>query len=63
MATLKETLTKTSLFDGFDDDDIENVASQTAIRQFPKNTVIVSQGDDTDSFYVILLGKVDVFLQ
>ncbi len=62
MATLKETLTKTSLFDGFDDDDIENVASQTAIRQFPKNTVIVSQGDDTDSFYVILLGKVDVFL-
>lgn len=62
MATLTETLTKTSLFDGFDADDIENVASQTVIRQFPKNTVIVSQGDDTDSFYVILHGKVDVFL-
>lgn len=62
MATLTETLTKTSLFDGFDADDIENVASQTVIRQFPKNTVIVSQGDDTDSFYVILQGKVDVFL-
>lgn len=62
MATLTETLTKTSLFDGFDAHDIENVASQTVIRQFPKNTVIVSQGDDTDSFYVILQGKVDVFL-
>ena len=62
MATLTETLTATSLFQGFDADDIENVASQTVIRQFPKNTVVVSQGDDTDSFYVILQGKVDVFL-
>ncbi len=62
MATLTETLIKTTLFDGFDATDIENVASQTVIRQFPKNTVIVSQGDDTDSFYVILQGKVDVFL-
>ncbi len=62
MATLTETLNRTSLFDGFDATDIENVASQTVIRQFPKNTVIVSQGDDTDSFYVILQGKVDVFL-
>jgi len=62
MATLTETLTKTSLFEGFDADDIENVASQTVIRHFPKNTLVVSQGDDTDSFYVILQGKVDVFL-
>ena len=62
MATLTETLTNTSLFQGFAADDIENVASQTVIRQFPKNTVVVSQGDDTDSFYVILQGKVDVFL-
>ncbi len=62
MATLTEALVSTSLFDGFDTDDIENVASQTVIRQFPKNTVIVSQGDETDSFYVILQGKVDVFL-
>lgn len=62
MASLTETLGKTSLFNGLDAGDIENVASQTVIRQFPKNTVIVSQGDDTDSFYVILQGKVDVFL-
>lgn len=62
MASLTETLGKTSLFNGLDASDIENVASQTVIRQFPKNTVIVSQGDDTDSFYVILQGKVDVFL-
>lgn len=62
MATLPETLTKTDLFTGLDDADIEMVASQTVLRQFPKNTVIVSQGDDTDSIYVIIKGKVDVFL-
>ncbi len=62
MATLPETLTKTDLFTGLDAADIEMVASQTVLRQFPKNTVIVSQGDDTDSIYVIIKGKVDVFL-
>ena len=62
MATLPETLTKTALFSGLDDADIETLASQTVLRQFPKNTVIVSQGDDTDSIYVIVKGKVDVFL-
>ena len=62
MPTLSETLSKTSLFSGMDEADIEMVASQTVTRQFPKNTVIVSQGDDTDSFYVIVQGKVDVFL-
>ena len=62
MATIPETLTRTDLFSGLDDADIEMLASQTVLRQFPKNTVIVSQGDDTDSIYVIVKGKVDVFL-
>ncbi len=62
MDTLFETLSKTTLFSELDDADIEKVVSQTSLRQFPKNTVIVNQGDDTDSFYVIVKGKVDVFL-
>lgn len=63
MASLTETLKKTTLFCGMDQSDIEMVAAQAITRQFPKNTVIVSQGDETDSFYVIVQGKVDVFLQ
>ncbi len=63
MVSLTETLKKTTLFCGMDQSDIEMVAAQAVTRQFPKNTVIVSQGDDTDSFYVIVQGKVDVFLQ
>jgi len=62
MDTLSETLSKTTLFSELDDADIAKVVSQTSLRQFPKNTVIVNQGDDTDSFYVIVKGKVDVFL-
>ena len=62
MDALSETLRKTSLFSGLDGADLEQVAAQTALRQYPKNTVIVNQGDDTDSFYVIVKGKVDVFL-
>ena len=63
MASLTETLAKTALFEGMGPDDVNSVAALTVIRQFPKNTVVVSQGDDTDSFYVIIQGKVDVFLQ
>ena len=62
MDALSETLRNTSLFSGLDGADLEQVAAQTALRQYPKNTVIVNQGDDTDSFYVIVKGKVDVFL-
>ncbi len=63
MSLLTETLSKTTLFEGMGIEDIDNVAALTVIRQFPKNSVVVSQGDDTDSFYVIMKGKVDVFLQ
>ncbi len=58
-----ETLQKTSLFKGLSLPDIQHVASQVATRQFPKNSVVVTQGDETDSLYVIIEGKVDVFLQ
>lgn len=57
------TLRKTAFFHGLDDDVIRQVASQAATRQFPKNSMVVTQGDDTDSLYIIIQGKVDVFLQ
>lgn len=58
-----DTLKKTSLFQGLESEDVEQVAAQVVTREFPKNTVVVTQGDDTDSLYVIIEGKVDVFLQ
>jgi CRP/FNR family cyclic AMP-dependent transcriptional regulator len=58
-----EILKKTSLFQGLSEHDINHVASQVVVRQFPKGTLVVTQGDETDSLYVIMEGKVDVFLQ
>ncbi len=58
-----DTLQKTALFQGLDGAVIRQLAEQVATRQFPKNTVVVTQGDETDSLYVIIEGKVDVFLQ
>lgn len=58
-----ETLKQTSLFHGLEQTDIEQVARQVVTRQFPKNSIVVTQGDETDSLYIIIHGRVDVFLQ
>ena len=62
MISFTEALKGITLFHSMSEDEIEDVVAQAGIRQFPKHTMIVSQGDKTDSFYVILQGKVDVFL-
>jgi CRP/FNR family cyclic AMP-dependent transcriptional regulator len=60
---LIDTLKRTELFQGLQPEDIEQVAGQVLQRCFPRNAVVVTQGDDTDSLYIIIEGKVDVFLQ
>jgi CRP/FNR family cyclic AMP-dependent transcriptional regulator len=43
-------------------EELEALTQGAAIRSFQKNTVVVNEGDRTDSLYVILAGKVKVFL-
>lgn len=43
-------------------EEIEALARGAAVRSFPKNAVVVNEGDRTDSLYVILAGRVKVFL-
>ena len=38
------------------------LSAQGIIKTFPKNTIIVSEGDETDSFYIIISGRVKVFV-
>ena len=38
------------------------LAAQGVLKTFPKNTIIVSEGDETDSFYIIIDGRVKVFV-
>jgi CRP/FNR family cyclic AMP-dependent transcriptional regulator len=43
-------------------DELRTLSAQGIVKAFPKNTIIVSEGDETDSFYVIIAGRVKVFV-
>jgi len=40
----------------------EAIARGASVRVFPKNAIIVSEGDETDSLYVILSGRARVYV-
>jgi len=50
------------LFEKLDSDEREKLASRFVLRHHPKNTVIINEGDDSRSFYVIIEGQVKVYL-
>ena len=49
-------------FSGLDEDALRPLLEHAATKSYPKNTVIVSEGDRSEGLYVILSGKVRVFL-
>lgn len=55
-------LTNIALFSGFSEEDMAAVSALAVTRNFPKNTLIICEGDQSDSLYFILSGKVKVFL-
>ncbi len=50
------------LFSALGQDDLEAIAKQAVTKTFPKGNIVINEGDHTDSLYVILSGKVKVFL-
>jgi CRP/FNR family cyclic AMP-dependent transcriptional regulator len=44
------------------DAELRVLSAHAATKSFPKNTVIVNEGDETDSLYVILSGRVKVYV-
>jgi CRP/FNR family cyclic AMP-dependent transcriptional regulator len=40
---------------------LREIAASGIVRKFPKNTVLINEGDQNDSLYIILSGKVKVF--
>ncbi len=63
MSKILETYKNTSLFQGLSDEQLGALVSSSVLRSCEKNNIVVNQGDDTDSLYVIIEGTVDVFLQ
>lgn len=50
------------LFEGLTQDDRKTLARHFVLRHCPKNTIVINEGDDTNSLYVILQGKVKIYL-
>lgn len=44
------------------EEELRALAARGVVKSFAKNAVIVSEGDDTDALYVILSGRVKVFV-
>lgn len=57
-----QALKNVDLFSGFEDKDIDILCSHTITKTFAKNTIIINEGDESDSLYIILSGTVKIFL-
>ena len=51
-----------SLFAGMVDDDIATLEKMATLKVYPKNTIIISEGDQSDSLYAVISGKLKVYL-
>ncbi len=45
-----------------DDAFVRDLATLGRVRSYPKNTVIITEGDSSDSLFVVLSGKVKAFV-
>ncbi|MFV1985623.1 MAG: Crp/Fnr family transcriptional regulator [Thiohalomonadales bacterium] len=55
-------LTGIPFFSGLDDSLLTELHAHGSKRTYPKNTIIINEGDSTDSLYFIESGKVKVYL-
>ena len=55
-------LKNVALFAGVNEADLRVLGSRAMVHAYPKQAIIVSEGDLSDSLYVILSGKVKVYL-
>jgi CRP/FNR family transcriptional regulator, cyclic AMP receptor protein len=50
------------LFQGVQENDLRALAERAVTRSYPKQAIIVNEGDESDSLYVILSGRVKIYL-
>ena len=50
------------LFEGVPDADLRALADRTVTRSYPKQAIIVNEGDESNSLYLILAGRVKIYL-
>src|SRR5262245_7050671 len=62
MLAVADSLKSVPLFSGLSEQEIATLANAAIVRSFPKNTIVVTEGERSDSLYVILSGRVKVFV-
>jgi|SRR5262245_9071772 len=62
MSSIAESLQAVPLFSGLSEREITALAEAAIVRTYPKNTIVVTEGERSDSLYVILSGRVKVFV-
>ncbi|HHJ17211.1 MAG TPA: Crp/Fnr family transcriptional regulator [Gammaproteobacteria bacterium] len=55
-------LEKVSLFSGLNTQQLAEIERHAVFRTYPRNTIILYEGDISDSLYVILSGRVKIYL-
>lgn len=55
-------LKQIALFGGLAESELATIAEIATKRSYPKNAIIINEGDETDSLYLILSGKVKIVL-
>lgn len=57
-----EMLKSVPLFSNLSDQELAAVSSISVVRTYPKHSLIINEGDTNDSLFVVLSGKLKVFL-
>jgi CRP/FNR family cyclic AMP-dependent transcriptional regulator len=50
------------LFQGVQESDLRALAERAVTRSYPKQAIIVNEGDESDTLYLILAGRVKIYL-
>lgn len=55
-------LSTISIFEGLSESELETIESLTVSRSYPKNSVIINEGDQANAMYMVKTGKVRVYV-
>ena len=58
----RDALQKIALFSSLDDAALAALSKHAVLRRFPKRTILFHEGDESDTLYVILDGRLQVYI-
>ncbi|MCX7990569.1 MAG: Crp/Fnr family transcriptional regulator [Proteobacteria bacterium] len=58
---ISDDLRKTLLFSGLSEEDLKEIAKIVIVKEYPKKSIIFSEGDEAKGFYILLSGMVKIY--